>query len=66
MIKTLFNINLTEEINGITIDSRKVEKGDLFIPLKGKTSLILSSAENSKKIALLVTVCLWPNEKVEK
>ena len=35
MIKTLFNINLTEEINGITIDSRKVEKGDLFIPLKG-------------------------------
>ena len=35
MIKTLFNINLTEEINGITIDSRKVEKGDIFIPLKG-------------------------------
>ena len=32
----LYPKNSIKHINGITIDSRKVEKNDIFIPLKGE------------------------------
>ena len=32
----IYPMNSIKKVNGITIDSRKVEKNDIFIPLKGK------------------------------
>ena len=36
LFNTLFPNNTIKDINGITIDSRKVQKGDIFIALKGE------------------------------
>ena len=33
---TIYSKNTIKAINGISIDSRKIEKNDIFIPLKGK------------------------------
>ena len=50
MFNNLFKENKITDINGITIDSRKVESNDLFIPIKGKNydgHNYISSALNS-------------------
>ena len=36
MFNEMFYDNTISQINGITIDSRKIEKNDLFIPIKGE------------------------------
>ena len=36
MIKSLFNNDMINDVNGISIDSRKIKENDVFIPLVGK------------------------------
>ena len=38
MFNDLFRGHKIDKINGITIDSRKIEKDDIYIPLKGNTN----------------------------
>lgn len=35
MITKLYDFNSINNLNGLSIDSRKIQKGDIFIPLKG-------------------------------
>ena len=36
MFNDLFTDNQIQNINGISIDSRKIKKNDIYIPLKGE------------------------------
>ena len=69
MFNSLFPENKINTINGICIDSRKIRKNDIFIPIKGKyfdgnafvlkaleLGAIVSFSENNKKNANIINI----------
>ena len=68
VVKKIFPGIDLPEINGLTIDSRKVERGDIFLPLKGNNidgHHFISQAEAAGASLVFVTLIINDSSAVE-